>query len=201
MDPESLSRSNCLPCTWKLPAHSGFAPAALRAGNGGGRCGETCVWLANVTACPAVQHPAFSRIRTIPESAPKRSAGCPSHQRTWISCYAAPDRAACAAFFKESRIEFDNATNLDRKSGVPGTMMIGFHCFRRRVQPHLLPRQKQWLGFARLFHPTYAEANVGHPLLLSTHRWWRKCKTRSPQKPVAGCYDEGARKGGRPPYR
>ena len=116
---------------------------------------------------------ASSRIRAIPKSALSEALGCPSHQRTWISCYAAPDRAACAAFFKESRIEFDNATNLDRKSGVPGTMMMGFHCFRRRVQPHLLPRQKQWLGFARLFHPTYAGANVGHPLLLSPHRWWR----------------------------
>jgi drug/metabolite transporter (DMT)-like permease len=35
-----------------------------------------------------------------------------------ISCYAAPDRTACAAFIKESRMEFDNATNLDRKSGL-----------------------------------------------------------------------------------
>jgi len=34
-----------------------------------------------------------------------------------ISRYAAPDRTACAAFIKESRMEFDNATNLDRKSG------------------------------------------------------------------------------------
>jgi hypothetical protein len=30
----------------------------------------------------------------------------------------------CAAFFKESRMEFDNATNLDRKSG--GSPAIGF---------------------------------------------------------------------------
>jgi uncharacterized membrane protein len=35
-----------------------------------------------------------------------------------ISCYAAPDRTARAAFIKESRMEFDNATNLDRKSGL-----------------------------------------------------------------------------------
>jgi hypothetical protein len=35
-------------------------------------------------------------------------------------------------------MEFDNATNLDRKSGVPGTIMISFHCFpaRRRRVPH-----------------------------------------------------------------
>ena len=37
-----------------------------------------------------------------------------------ISCYAASDRTACAAFIKESRMEFDNATNLDRKSGYLG---------------------------------------------------------------------------------
>ena len=40
-------------------------------------------------------------------------------ERTRISCCAAPDRTACAAFFKESRMEFDKATNLDRKSGLP----------------------------------------------------------------------------------
>ena len=42
-----------------------------------------------------------------------------------ISCYAALDRTACAAFFKESRMEFDNATNLDRKSGVRGMRKTG----------------------------------------------------------------------------
>jgi hypothetical protein len=57
-----------------------------------------------------------------------------SHQRTWISCYAASDRTACAAFIKESRMQFDNATNLDRKSSVPGTMMICFHRFRWTAQ-------------------------------------------------------------------
>jgi hypothetical protein len=34
-----------------------------------------------------------------------------------ISCHAAMDMAACAAFRKESRMKFANATNLDRKSG------------------------------------------------------------------------------------
>jgi hypothetical protein len=61
-------------------------------------------------------------------------------RRIRISCYAAPDRTACAAFFKESRMQFDNATNLYRKSGVPGTIMIGLQWFPRRVQPHLLLR-------------------------------------------------------------
>jgi hypothetical protein len=39
-------------------------------------------------------------------------------ERTRISCHAALDRAACAAFRKESRMKFADATNLDRKSGV-----------------------------------------------------------------------------------
>jgi hypothetical protein len=39
-------------------------------------------------------------------------------KRTRISCHAALDMAACAAFRKESRMKLANATNLDRKSGV-----------------------------------------------------------------------------------
>ena len=78
--------------------------------------------------------------RPFPNLLLSEALGAPgSHQRIRISCYAAPDGTACAAFFKESRMEFDNATNLDRKSGVPGTMMTGFHCFPRRAQPHFLP--------------------------------------------------------------
>jgi hypothetical protein len=38
-------------------------------------------------------------------------------KRTRISCHAAPDRTACAAFSKESRMKFANATNLDRNPG------------------------------------------------------------------------------------
>jgi hypothetical protein len=34
--------------------------------------------------------------------------------------YAAPDMTACAAFSKESRMKFANATKLHRKSGGPG---------------------------------------------------------------------------------
>ena len=40
--------------------------------------------------------------------------------RTWISCYAAPDRTACAAFIEESRMQFVNAIKLNRKSREPG---------------------------------------------------------------------------------
>jgi hypothetical protein len=39
-------------------------------------------------------------------------------ERTRISCYAALDMAASAAFRKESRMKFANAANLDRKSGA-----------------------------------------------------------------------------------
>jgi len=38
-------------------------------------------------------------------------------ERTRISFHALLDIAACAAFRKESRMKFANATKLDRKSG------------------------------------------------------------------------------------
>jgi hypothetical protein len=39
-------------------------------------------------------------------------------ERTRISCHAALETTACAAFSKESRMKFANATNTNRKSGV-----------------------------------------------------------------------------------
>jgi hypothetical protein len=39
-------------------------------------------------------------------------------ERTRISCHAALETTACAAFSKESRMKFSNATNTNRKSGV-----------------------------------------------------------------------------------
>jgi hypothetical protein len=39
-------------------------------------------------------------------------------ERTRISCHAALDMAACAAFDKESRMKIANAAKLNRKSGV-----------------------------------------------------------------------------------
>jgi hypothetical protein len=39
--------------------------------------------------------------------------------------YAAPDMTACAAFSKESRMKFANATKLHRKSGRPGFPVRG----------------------------------------------------------------------------
>jgi hypothetical protein len=41
-----------------------------------------------------------------------------STEATRISCHAALDMTTCAAFFKESRMKFANATKLNRKSGV-----------------------------------------------------------------------------------
>ncbi len=38
--------------------------------------------------------------------------------------YAVPPMFACAAFCKESRMEFDNATNLDRKSGGSPPLLL-----------------------------------------------------------------------------
>jgi hypothetical protein len=39
-------------------------------------------------------------------------------ERTRISCHAALETTACAAFSKESRMKFANATNTKRKFGV-----------------------------------------------------------------------------------
>src|SRR6202035_1448567 len=39
-------------------------------------------------------------------------------ERTRISCHAALETTACAAFSRESRMNFANATNTNRKSGV-----------------------------------------------------------------------------------
>ena len=103
-----------------------------------------------------------------------------SPQRTRISSYAPPDGTACAAFVKESRMQVDNATNLDRKSGVRGMILICFHCFPGAAHPlspiqgtvpALVPRfdvvkancGASPLAAPRLYRPTYAEANVGHP--------------------------------------
>jgi hypothetical protein len=39
-------------------------------------------------------------------------------RETGISCYAALEGTTCAAFVKESRMKFANATDLDRKFGA-----------------------------------------------------------------------------------
>jgi hypothetical protein len=55
--------------------------------------------------------------------------------RTWISCHAAPDRTACAAFIEESRMKFVNATKLNRKSREPGAPV-------RFPEEHLVPESQ-----------------------------------------------------------
>ena len=60
--------------------------------------------------------PSHHRYLILLEAPPSPLSSRP--ERTRISCHAAPDRAACAALRKESRIKFVNAINLDRKSGV-----------------------------------------------------------------------------------
>src|ERR1700677_1799798 len=44
--------------------------------------------------------------------------GTGANRCTWISCYAALTKVACAAFGEESRMKFANAAKLDKKSGV-----------------------------------------------------------------------------------
>ena len=53
---------------------------------------------------------------------PKPNRNQKSHslrpERKWISCHAALATATCAAFLKESRMEFAKTTKFFRKSGV-----------------------------------------------------------------------------------
>jgi hypothetical protein len=63
---------------------------------------------------PPLCHPELSR--GICSSA-ELSWKCFSTECTRISCCAAVDRAACAAFRKESRMKLANANKPDRKSG------------------------------------------------------------------------------------
>jgi hypothetical protein len=59
-------------------------------------------------------------LRTSPGSAKSRPAKELSFrpERTRISCHAALETTACAAFSTESRMNVANATNTNRKSGV-----------------------------------------------------------------------------------
>ena len=47
-------------------------------------------------------------------------------------------------------MQVDSATSLDRKSGVPGMMMVGFHCFpRRRNRTHFrVDYEETFLGIS-----------------------------------------------------
>jgi hypothetical protein len=64
---------------------------------------------------------------------------------------------------KENRIRFDNATNLDRKSGVRGPKMMGEALERFcNIDEQIQAGQGKAI---ETYHsrPAYAEANVGHP--------------------------------------
>ena len=60
----------------------------------------------------------FSPYRSQTELSSRLSRLAVEPERTRISCHAALDKTACAAFRKESRMKLANATNLHRKSGV-----------------------------------------------------------------------------------
>jgi hypothetical protein len=67
-------------------------------------------------------------------------------ERTRISCHAALETTACAAFSKESRMKFANATNINRKSGVAERRDLRFRgpfveMFFDRAYPDFLPRR------------------------------------------------------------
>jgi hypothetical protein len=53
-----------------------------------------------------------------------------------ISCYAAPDKTACAAFFKGKPHAARQRHQPQREIRVPGTIMICFDCFPEMAQSH-----------------------------------------------------------------
>ena len=53
-----------------------------------------------------------------------RSLPYSTEDQTRIACHAAPDMTTCAAFVKESRIRFANATEFLRKSGVAQRSLV-----------------------------------------------------------------------------
>ena len=68
--------------------------------------------------------------------------------------HAAPDMSACAAFSKESRMKFANATKLHRKSG--GSPSFFFPC--KSIRPAVKALEKG------RFQPMYAKFREhGHP--------------------------------------
>ena len=70
----------------------------------------------------------------------------PGPERTRISCHAALDMATSAAFVKESRMKFANATKLDRKSGVAQWRDLRFS-FGSHVDSEALMRPRSvWHG-------------------------------------------------------
>jgi hypothetical protein len=68
--------------------------------------------------------------------------GCPTFARAYVGrkrrgdpdfLHAVPTMFACAAFVKESRMKFANATEVNRKFGVAPPSLYSFSLKRRRV--------------------------------------------------------------------
>jgi hypothetical protein len=78
-----------------------------------------------------------------------------------ISCTRAPDRAACAPFFKERRMRFSGVHEISQEIGGVGHPSVG--CWDR-VQSFDGASPDR-------FRPTYAWANVGHPSLYRSSIW------------------------------
>jgi hypothetical protein len=60
----------------------------------------------------------ISRVPAVPSLVPNRAKVSSRPKRTRISCHAALDKAAYAPFRKEGRMNCNNATKSNRKSGV-----------------------------------------------------------------------------------
>jgi hypothetical protein len=66
-------------------------------------------------------------------------------------------------------MQFDSVTNIDRKSGYLGRLWfvsIVFPEGRNRLTPAVTIAKSNGGASPHNFHPTYAEANVGHPPLI-----------------------------------
>ena len=71
-------------------------------------------------------------------------------KRTRISCHAAPDKTACAPFFKERRMMFANATNVYRKSGAAQWRDLRFHLAAAMLCTIKQQEAVEWgLGFVK----------------------------------------------------
>jgi hypothetical protein len=139
-----------------------------------------------------------ARLKSCPDTKQKRSLGCAHRFRPTYPdfLHEAPPTSACAAFFKESRMESANARKFDRKSGVrwcerghpsfPSALPIFVDCLRRCYDPQ---RPEIWvrggLGGGKgccllrksertlpTFDPMRSEANIRSPAVRPGRTWW-----------------------------
>jgi hypothetical protein len=100
------------------------------------------------------------------EAAPNPEEGCPTFPGFPVARHL--DRTACAAFFAESRMQLDNATNLDRKSGAPVRTLETVNKPASGVDfdaPAVLVDHTQQPG--PVFHDGQELRGIGRPSLLS----------------------------------